>query len=39
VQFFVLSTVLALPGLLLLIWMMQRYPVSASTAPAPVASE
>ena len=39
VQFFVLSTFLAVPGLLLLIWMMRRYPVSASIAPAPVASE
>ena len=39
VQFFVISTVLAVPGLLLLIWMMRRYPVSAPVTPAPVASE
>jgi len=39
VQFFVLSTFLAVPGLLLLIWMMRRYPVAAPMAPAPVASE
>jgi MFS transporter, PAT family, beta-lactamase induction signal transducer AmpG len=39
VQFFVISTALAVPGLLLLIWMMRRYPVSAPVTPAPVASE
>jgi PAT family beta-lactamase induction signal transducer AmpG len=40
VLFFVTSTVLAVPGLLLLLWMMRRYPVAAMTpAPAPVASE
>jgi PAT family beta-lactamase induction signal transducer AmpG len=39
VQFFVVSTVLAVPGLLLLIWMMRRYPVAARLSPAPVASK
>jgi MFS transporter, PAT family, beta-lactamase induction signal transducer AmpG len=39
VQFFVISTVLAVPGLMLLLWMMRRYPVAAPVAPAPVASE
>ena len=34
VLFFVISTGLALPGLLLLIWMMRRYPVPRATAPA-----
>ena len=38
-QFFVLSTVFALPGLLLLIWMMRRYPLAAPTAAAPAASQ
>lgn len=36
VLFFVTSTVLALPGLLLLLWMMRRYPVPRAPAPAPV---
>jgi PAT family beta-lactamase induction signal transducer AmpG len=33
VNYFLLSTVMAVPGLLLLLWMMRRYPVPA-TAPA-----
>jgi PAT family beta-lactamase induction signal transducer AmpG len=37
VQFFVLSTFLAVPGLMLLIWMMRRYPAPSGGAPAPVA--
>jgi PAT family beta-lactamase induction signal transducer AmpG len=34
VLFFVASTGLALPGLLLLLWMMRRYPVPGAAAPA-----
>ncbi len=34
VLFFLVSTVLALPGLLLLIWMMRRYPVPARAVAA-----
>ena len=37
VQFFVLSTFLAVPGLMLLIWMMRRYPAPSGGALAPVA--
>jgi PAT family beta-lactamase induction signal transducer AmpG len=32
--FFVTSTILALPGLLLLLWMMRRYPAPPGAAPA-----
>jgi len=34
VSFFVLSTFAAVPGLLLLLWMMRRYPPPVRTAPA-----
>jgi MFS transporter, PAT family, beta-lactamase induction signal transducer AmpG len=34
VLFFVISTALALPGLLLLLWMMRRYPAPPGAAPA-----
>jgi MFS transporter, PAT family, beta-lactamase induction signal transducer AmpG len=34
VEFFLVSTVAAVPGLLLLLWMIRRYPVSARAVPA-----
>src|SRR5262249_27323572 len=38
VSFFLASTLLALPGLLLLLWMMRRYPAPAAPLPAATAA-
>jgi PAT family beta-lactamase induction signal transducer AmpG len=34
VTFFVISTALALPGLLILVWMMRRFPTAGRPAPS-----